>query len=169
MLEIILFIAVLALDQGSKAFFASWLQALPNSTHALIPGVFSFTYVENRGAAFGMLQNKIVLFAVMTVLVCGAMVYILIRERAKMHVFMRVCLALILAGAIGNFIDRVFLGYVRDMFYFELIDFAVFNVADAAISVGAGLLILDILFFKGKRYLADKPAPGGAGEGEKKA
>lgn len=164
MLEIIVFVVVLALDQASKAFFTSWLQTLPNRTHALIPGVFSFSYVENRGAAFGMFQNQTVLFVVMTVLACGGIAYLLIRERKKMHTLMRVCLALILAGAVGNFVDRIWLGYVRDMFYFELINFAVFNVADSAISVGTVALILDILFFKGKDYLADKPRPGADGE-----
>ena len=66
------------------------------------------------------------------------------------------CLALIVAGALGNFIDRLFLGYVRDMFYFSLINFAVFNVADAAISVGGVLLVIDVLFCKkGKAALAE--------------
>ncbi len=166
MLEIIIFVLVVALDQITKAVFTSWLSTLPNKTFPLIEGVFSFSYVENRGAAFGMLQNMRVLFLIATLLVCGGMVYILIRERGKMHLLMRVSLALILAGAVGNFIDRALLGYVRDMFYFELINFAVFNVADAAISVGATALILDILFFKGRKYLADKPPAGGAGEGD---
>lgn len=164
MLEIIIFVLVVALDQIVKALCASWLPALPGQTYPLIEGVFSFTYVENVGAAFGMLKNMRVLFLITTLLVCGAMVYILIREHGRMHTLMRVSLALILAGAVGNFADRLLLGYVRDMFYFELIDFAVFNVADSAITVGAAALILDILFFKGKEYLADKPAEKGAND-----
>ena len=62
-------------------------------------------------------------------------------------------LALLLSGAIGNLIDRVALGYVRDMIYVALIDFAVFNVADMAVTVGCCLLVLDLLFFKGKKYM----------------
>lgn len=157
MLIILIFIGVLALDQLSKALCASWLPTLPGKTYSLIKGVFSLTYVENRGAAFGMLQNKQAFFIVITVLVCAFIAYLLVKERKKMHPLMKAALSLVLAGAAGNFIDRVFLGYVRDMFYFELIDFAVFNVADAAITVGAAILILDVLFFKGRDYLADGP------------
>ncbi len=164
MLEIILFVIIVALDQASKAYCASWLPALPGGRFPLIEGVFSLTYVENRGAAFGMLQNMRLLFIVTTIIVCGVMVYILVKERRKMHALMRVSLALILAGAIGNFIDRAFLGFVRDMFYFELINFAIFNVADSAITVGAVSLMLDILFFKGKKYVMDKPAEKNRGE-----
>ncbi|HWQ59115.1 MAG TPA: signal peptidase II [Clostridia bacterium] len=168
MLEIIIFIVVIALDQVTKAVCASWLPTLPNNTYPIFEGVFSLTYVENRGAAFGMLQNMRVFFLIMTVLVCGALVYILIRERGKMHLVMRISLALILVGALGNFVDRLLLGFVRDMFYFELINFAIFNVADASISVGATMLILDLLFFKGRKYVMDKPAKRDDGGEENK-
>lgn len=167
MLEIILFIVIIALDQASKAYFAAWLTTLPNKTYSLIQGVFSLSYVENKGAAFGMLQDKRILFIITTAVVCGVMVYMLIKEHKKMHTLMRIALTLILAGAVGNFIDRIFIGFVRDMFYLELINFAVFNVADAAISVGATTLILDILFFKGRQYMMNEPRKDGAAGADK--
>ena len=71
----------------------------------------------------------------------------------RLHFMMTFSLALLLSGAIGNLIDRVALGYVRDMIYVALIDFAVFNVADMAVTVGCCLLVLDLLFFKGKKYM----------------
>ena len=71
-----------------------------------------------------------------------------------MHFLMQFSICLLLSGAIGNLIDRVALGYVRDMIYVAAINFPVFNVADMAVCVGCGLLMLDILFFKGKNYLA---------------
>jgi signal peptidase II len=77
----------------------------------------------------------------------------MIKEYKRMHTAMRISLALIFAGALGNFIDRVALGYVRDMLYFKLIDFPVFNVADSAICIGAAILIIDVLFFKGKTFI----------------
>lgn len=165
MLEIILVLAVLLLDQGVKVVAASWLQGLPGNTYPLWEGVFHLTYVENRGAAFGMLQNARWFFIVVTILACAALAYWLIKKHNGMHTLMRVALALILAGALGNLADRVFLTYVRDMFYVALINFAVFNVADAAVSVGTVVLLLDILFFKGKSYFDDAPKPDkGAGE-----
>lgn len=155
MLEIILFLAVVAVDQAVKLYCASWLTTLAQGTYTVIDGVFSLTYVENRGAAFGMLQNAQVFFIIATLIVCAAIAIVLIKERGYMKPVMRIAITLILAGAVGNFIDRVALGYVRDMFYLVFIDFPVFNVADAAITVGGVTLALDVLFFSGKRYLAE--------------
>lgn len=155
MLFIIIVLAALALDQGVKAACAAWLPTLPNRTYPLWNGVFTLTYVENRGAAFGMLQNAQVFFIIATMIVCGCLIWFVIKEYRKMHTMMKISLALILSGALGNFVDRVFLGYVRDMFYFVPINFPVFNVADSVICVGAACLILDLLFFQGKRYMAE--------------
>lgn len=156
MLEIIVLIAVLLLDQISKAICANWLTTLPEYTYVLIPDVFNLSYVENRGAAFGMLQNARVFFLIMTAIVSLFIIFYLIREHKKLHFLIRFSLSLILAGALGNFIDRLILGYVRDMFSAVIINFAVFNVADSAITVGTVLLFMDLMFFKG-RYLLDSP------------
>lgn len=158
MLEIIIILAIVMLDQGSKLICADWLTTLPENTYPLIKNVFHLTYIENRGAAFGMLQNGRVFFLIITVVVCAAIAFYLFRSRGRLHFLMRFSLALILGGAIGNFIDRAYLGYVRDMFYAVCINFAVFNVADSAISVGTVLLLLDMLFFKGKHMFDEKPA-----------
>ncbi|HMM31963.1 MAG TPA: signal peptidase II [Clostridia bacterium] len=157
MLEIIIVLLAVALDQAVKAFAAGWLTTLPNNSYPLLEGVFHLTYVENRGAAFGMLQNARWFFIAITIVACCAIVYWLCKNHKKLHTLMRVSLALILAGALGNLIDRIFLTYVRDMFYFVLVNFAVFNVADSAVTVGTALLILDVLFFKGKAFLQDEP------------
>ena len=150
MLSIIVILAVVALDQITKIICAGSLGL--GEGIDIIKGVLSITYVENRGAAFGILQNAQAFFIIATILACGALAYFMIREYSKMHTLMRISLALIFAGALGNFIDRVILGYVRDMIYFELINFPVFNIADSAICVGAAILIIDVLFFKGKTY-----------------
>ena len=145
MLELIVVIAVLVLDQASKIICAAWLPTLPNHTYPLIDGVFELAYVENRGAAFGVLQNARWFFIVLTVAACAALIWFMVKQHHKLHKLMRVCLALIVAGALGNFIDRLFLGYVRDMFYFSLINFAVFNVADVFVCAGALLVALSAL------------------------
>ncbi|HWR18485.1 MAG TPA: signal peptidase II [Clostridia bacterium] len=157
MLEIIIIALFIALDQVFKVVCANWLTALPGNSYPLWKDVFHLTYVENRGAAFGMLQNARWLFIIVTILACIAIAYWLIKKHKGLHTLMRISLSLIIAGALGNLIDRVLLGYVRDMFSFVLINFAVFNVADSAVSIGTVLLIFDLLFYKGKKYLQDEP------------
>lgn len=157
MLEIVVIMVVLMLDQGSKIIAADWLTTLPDSTYPLIKDIFHLSYVENRGAAFGMLQNGRVYFLIVTVIVCAAIAVFLIKRRGKLHFLLRFSLALIVGGALGNFIDRAYLGYVRDMFYAVCINFAVFNVADSAICIGSVLLFLDLMFFKGKYLFEDTP------------
>lgn len=153
MLVMLIAALVVILDQITKVLAAKFLTALPGATFSLWPGVFHLTYTENRGAAFGMLQNARWFFIITTIIACGAILWFLLKERGKVHLLMRITLALILGGALGNLIDRVLLGYVRDMFYAVIINFAIFNVADSAVSVGCVLLFIDLLFFKGKTYL----------------
>ncbi len=110
-------------------------------------GVFHLSYVENRGAAFGMLQNRQWLFIVITLAV---LIAIAIYWRSIPKNIYKVALVLIISGAIGNLIDRVTLGFVVDMFYFVLIDFPVFNLADICVVVGTvifcAVMILEDIF-----------------------
>ncbi len=115
----------------------------------LWPGVFELTYVENRGAAFGMLQNQRWLFTVLTVIVILGLVYVYFRlSPERKFRLTRVCCIGVLAGAIGNLIDRIMLHYVVDMFYFKLIDFPVFNVADCYVVVFGILFCLAAIMQK---------------------
>ncbi len=150
-------IIVLVIDQITKVKAATDLAL--NGDIKVWEGVLHFTYVENRGAAFGMMQGGKWFFLIVTVAAVAGMVWFLIKERKTMHFLMKFSMCLLLSGAVGNLIDRVALGFVRDMIYVAAINFPVFNVADMAVCVGCGLLILDILFFKGKAYLADDKKP----------
>lgn len=148
---IIVSIMVLAIvvDQLVKVWAQGALMGLPGGTMPVIPDVFHFTYVENRGAAFGMLQGKQILFFIITlVVVIGVLVYV-IRNRTKLSTLAKVAIGLLLGGAIGNAIDRLMLGYVRDMFDFRLINFWVFNVADMCVVVAT--ILLFILLFQNER------------------
>ena len=158
MLIVIIVAAILVVDQITKALAVKLLTQLPAYTYPLWQDVFHLTYTENRGAAFGMLQGGRWFFIVATVVVCGGVIWFLYKDRKGMHLLMKIALALILGGARGNFIDRVWLGYVRDMFSAVIFNFAIFNVADMALSIGCGLLFLDLLFLKGKDYF-DQPKP----------
>ena len=107
--------------------------------------VLHFSFVRNKGAAFGMLQNQRWLFMVVsTVAIAGLLIY-LIRWKPK-SIWVRLSIAMIIGGGIGNMIDRIFLGYVIDFIYFKLIDFPVFNVADSFVTVGCGILVVYLFY-----------------------
>ena len=147
MLEGILIVLILALDQGVKALSEHYLTPLGTS-HPLIPGVFQFTSVHNTGAAWGMFSGFRWVFLALTLVITAAILYALIRYRGKFSVLSRITLSMLLAGALGNAIDRAVLGYVRDMFDFCLIHFPVFNVADSFLTIGCVLLCIDALLVK---------------------
>lgn len=130
------------LDQLTKLLSVLFLKSI--DTLPLIRGVLHLTYVENRGAAFGMLSDDRWVFlsvSTVTILVIGALLYCGHID----GVAYGVALSMILSGGIGNMIDRVALGYVVDFIDFRLINFAVFNGADSFICVGAGLMIVLLL------------------------
>ena len=114
----------------------------------LINGVLEFTFVQNRGAAFGIMQSALPFFVVITLAALCVITYFLLHiPSQKRYLPLRICLCFIAAGAIGNFIDRLRLSYVRDFIYFSLIDFPVFNVADIYITCATILLVLLMLFY----------------------
>lgn len=109
----------------------------------VIPGVFNFTYIHNRGAAFGMLdEHRWVFMVISTVAIVAILVYLF--KFAPKSNLLRIGLSLVVGGGIGNMIDRVALGYVVDFLDFCAFDFWVwiFNVADACVCVGAGVIAL---------------------------
>lgn len=112
-------------------------------------GVFELRYLENRGAAFGILQNQQTLFILSTVVILAVIAYIYLKRLPdERHFFwLNMIAVLFFAGAVGNFIDRLVQNYVVDFFYFVLIDFPIFNVADIYVTVAAFLLIILGLFY----------------------
>lgn len=137
----IIIIAVILFDQLSKVLTLKYLA--PIKDIPIIENIFHLTYVENRGAAFGMLQNQKIFFVITTIIILGA-IYFYVRNN-KPNRFMAISLSLIVGGAIGNFIDRIRLGFVVDYFNFTLINFPVFNIADSAVVIGAFLVSIYII------------------------
>ncbi len=132
----------IGLDQLSKLLAVKFLQ--PVSTVPIWSGVLHLTYVENKGAAFGMLaDHRWVFMTVSTVAIIGIALYLY--SGANTGKLFTSALMLIVSGGIGNMIDRVVLGYVVDFIDFTLIDFAVFNIADSFVCIGAGMLILSLV------------------------
>ena len=134
-----------ALDQYTKYLAITHLQGNPIS---LIEGVFELRYLENRVAAFGLLQNQQAFFLIIASITLFFIVYLYIRMPQTTHyLWLRACMISITAGAIGNMIDRVRFQYVVDFLYFELIDFPIFNVADIFATVATFGLVVLLLFY----------------------
>ncbi|GAA4715786.1 signal peptidase II [Brevibacillus fulvus] len=142
MIYFIIAIVIILLDQWTKYLVATHMQI--GESIPLIPEVFHLTSHRNMGAAFGILQNQRWLFIAITLVVVIGIIVSLVRI-GKKQPRTSLALALVLGGAIGNFIDRAATGQVVDFLYIKLINFPIFNVADMAITFGVVLLLLDIL------------------------
>ncbi len=139
-------ILLLIPDQITKLAARHMLKG--NNAVPLIPGVFELQYLENRGSAFGMLQGQKSFFIFMAVLMLVIIPYVYYKiPLTKRFWYLRVIAALFLSGAVGNAVDRILHGYVIDFFYFSLIDFPIFNIADIYVTVSTFLLIILILFY----------------------
>ncbi len=137
---------LVVLDQMTKYLAIAKLK--DKDPFVIIDGVFELNYLENRGMAFGMLQNKQILFFILGIVILAALVFYYIRvPNTKRMKPIRGVMIVIAAGAIGNMIDRLLLGYVVDFFYFKLINFPIFNVADIYVVVGIFFIAFMIFFF----------------------
>ena len=108
-------------------------------------GIVSILYVRNTGAAWGMFEGKMFFFYLITAVAVGTLLYLMFKEKGKSKLLLT-AYSLILAGSVGNFIDRIRLGYVVDMFKFEFIDFPIFNVADICLTIGVIFLFYYVIF-----------------------
>ncbi len=140
------FAAALIIDQFTKHLAVLYLKDRP--AKVLIDGVFELRYLENRGAAFGMMQNMQYVFVAGAAAVCIIILYLYVRmPHTLRYLPLRICAVLLCAGAVGNMIDRIRLNYVIDFFYFRLIDFPIFNVADCYVVTACIVFALLILFY----------------------
>lgn len=111
----------------------------------VIPNVVSLTHIRNTGAAFSILEGQMLFFYIITLAVIIFLIYYMYTE-ARNNKILGILLAIVLAGTIGNFIDRLLYQYVIDMIKLEFVDFAIFNVADSYLSIGVILLFIYTLF-----------------------
>lgn len=141
-----LVILLIAADQVTKILSVRALY--PDRHFVLLPGILELTCVQNRGAAFGILQNARFFFVIITAVALFAIGYVLARLPSdRRYRPIHICLCFVAAGAVGNLIDRVLLSYVRDFIYFSLIDFPVFNVADMYITCATFAMLFLCLFY----------------------
>ncbi len=143
---LITFLVLLCLDQWTKWLAITILK--PKGEYPLLKNIFVLQYLENRGAAFGMLQNQRLFLVILTsIILIGVVLVFMKLPNNKKFNYLRVLCIFLAAGAVGNMIDRVFRGYVVDFLYFKLIDFPIFNVADCYVVVSAIIAALLIGFY----------------------
>ena len=151
----ILLCAAVLLDQVTKWLAYTRLRSVWSVP--LIPGILELQYLENRGAAFGMLRNRqwiFILFAL--VIMAGCVWYGSRLPHTRRFTPLRLCLVFLSAGALGNMIDRIAHKFVIDFIYFKIINFPIFNVADIYVTVSVTLLVILILFYyKDQEFTTD--------------
>lgn len=135
------------LDQYTKYLATTHLKS---HTIPIIEDVFELEYLENTGAAFGLLKNQQLLFLVVGVITLILITYVYVRLPKQKHFIpLRICMIFITAGAVGNMIDRIRFGHVVDFLSFTLINFPIFNVADIYATLATvGLIILFLFYYK---------------------
>ncbi|MBA1392670.1 signal peptidase II [Lactobacillus sp. XV13L] len=143
-LYLIISLAVVTADQALKNFIAHNYSL--GEVHQVIPHVFSFTYVQNDGAAWNILTGQMWFFYIISAVAIFACLYYLFNKKYRSRLF-NFGLSLVLGGIIGNLIDRIHLKYVIDMVQVDFVRFNIFNIADAAISVGIVLVFVYLLLF----------------------
>ena len=161
-LDLLMIAGLIALDQYTKQWAKVYLKDKP--AYNLINGILELNYLENQGAAFGMLPNQKVFFIFVAFVILFVVGYVLLKvPDQKKYTILHFLFSLIVAGSIGNMIDRVRYDYVVDFIYFVWINFPIFNVADIYATVSAIVLLFLLLFaykerdlyfisFKQKRY-----------------
>lgn len=147
MVYFIIIAAVIAIDRVVK--WVTSTNMTVGSTIPVIENVFHITYVQNRGAAFSMMEGKALVLLVLPAVVMIVGMVLLILKRKTWHPMLCTGIAFVCAGGLGNFVDRAFNGYVVDMFDFRV--FPVFNVADIFVCVGCGLILLYVLVMEDRK------------------
>lgn len=146
LLEAVLFLLLIFMDQLSKCYIIKSLKEQHNQV--LIPNFLEFYYVENTGAAFGILQNQKIFFLFITFILSGILIFLLAKiPKERKYSALIVAIILLLSGGIGNAIDRIRFDFVIDFIYVKIIDFPVFNFADLCVTSGSFLILILLLFF----------------------
>jgi signal peptidase II len=129
-------------DQSLKAYVTSSIA--PMSVHEFIPGLLSITHITNTGAAWSMLEGKMMFFYLVTIVAVVVLVYLFVKADQKEYLY-RFALIFLLAGTIGNAIDRFTRHFVVDMFNLDFMNFPIFNLADTYITVGVILIVVSLI------------------------
>lgn len=142
--EVLLFAFIITFDLCMKDYLYDFVEVRHGGNYTVIDGFLDLTYSENTGMGFGLGKGSTLGITVITAILIAAIIgYLLFFKKEKAYI--RIPLIMVAAGGIGNLVDRTQLGYVRDFFEFTFVDFAIFNIADAFVTVGAIVLIVGLI------------------------
>ena len=163
---VLIFIFAVVIDQLAKVYISRLKESGAWEDVVIIKGFFYITHTTNSGAAWSFLAGQPWaqdFFKIITIIALVAFLVLFIWATKKDKRFLRVCLVLLSAGAVGNFIDRLLYGYVVDFigFIFGEYRFPVFNIADALMTVGIALLLIDLLFVDSDALFKKKKTENG--------
>lgn len=173
-IEILLFAFIITFDLTMKDYLYDFVVNRNGGYYTVVEGFFALNYSENTGMGFGLGQDSTTGITVMTCIVIVVVIgYLAVFRKDKAYI--RIPLVMVAAGGIGNLVDRIVLGYVRDFFEFTFMDFAIFNIADSFVTVGAIALIIGLIVMMAvtakdeKARQAAEEAEGGEGLAENAA
>ena len=173
-IEILLFAFIITFDLTMKDYLYDFVVNRNGGYYTVVEGFFALNYSENTGMGFGLGQDSTTGITVMTCIVIVVVIgYLAVFRKDKAYI--RIPLVMVAAGGIGNLVDRIALGYVRDFFEFTFMDFAIFNIADSFVTVGAIALIIGLIVMMAvtakdeKARQAAEEAEGGDGLAENAA
>ena len=146
-LYLVISLLVVVADQWLKNYIVTNFKIGDEKT--IIPGILSFTYLQNDGAVWNIFSGQMILFYLISIAAIVVVVYYLFNPKYKNWLF-DTGLALVLGGIVGNFIDRLHLKYVIDMLQLDFVQFNIFNIADSAITVGIVLVFIYLIFISEK-------------------
>lgn len=140
----IMIVAIIIIDQIAKLAIVSNLY---NSSITILEGVLNFTYVENTGGAYGIGNDSTLMFIIVNAVVITLITKFILSKKNEISTYILISLGLILAGGIGNLIDRLFRGFVIDYIDFSpLIKYPVFNIADICVVLGCAIVIISLIY-----------------------
>ncbi|MEI6857619.1 signal peptidase II [Psychrilyobacter sp.] len=146
---IILIVALLGIDQWTKELVARSMSE--GDTIGILNNFFHVTYVKNYGVAFGLFQGEMKTISIIAIIAILGIIYFMIKQLKPHEVISKYAYAFILAGAMGNMIDRIYRGFVVDFADFRGIWKFVFNMADVWINIGVFLLVLEVIILERKK------------------
>ena len=145
-IDICIFVLCMVIDRVTKIFALRFLKDRPS--FSAIPGILELRYLENSGTAFGLLQGQKSFIILVGIIILMACMYVLVKTPGKRkYIMCHVLISFIVAGAVGNLVDRIIYDYVVDFIYFSFIKFPIFNFADIFITVATFILIILLLIY----------------------